>query len=121
MDFMFALFPIFFFFVFGLIAFTIISEIVRSAKKDRQNDNSPRLTVDAKLVAKRTATIYHGGTTSDIHHGRYGRSQYFATFEFESGDRLEFELEGREYGLLAEGDIGRLTFQGSRFLAFERK
>lgn len=117
MDFVFTLFPIFFFFIFGLIAFTIIGEIVRSVKKERQNNNSPRITVDAKIVAKRTAVVYRRSSTSNIRH----RSQYFATFEFESGDRLEFELEDSEYGLLAEGDIGKLTFQGSRFLAFERK
>lgn len=121
MDFLFVIFPIFFFLVFGLVVFTIIGEIVRSAKKERRNDSSPRLTVDAKLVAKRTATVYRGGTTSDIHHSHYGRNYYYATFEFESGDRLEFELEGKEYGLLAEGDVGKLTFKGSRFLAFERR
>ena len=27
---------------------------------------------------------------------------------------------GRDYGLMAEGDEGRLTFQGTRFLGFER-
>ena len=27
---------------------------------------------------------------------------------------------GLEYGMLAEGDAGRLTFQGTRYLSFER-
>lgn len=30
------------------------------------------------------------------------------------------EDSGREYGMLAEGDIGKLTFQGTRYLSFER-
>ena len=42
------------------------------------------------------------------------------SFEVESGDRMEFELRGSEYGLLAEGDLGKLTFQGTRYLGFER-
>ena len=42
------------------------------------------------------------------------------SFEVESGDRMEFELRGNEYGLLAEGDLGKLTFQGTRYLSFER-
>jgi hypothetical protein len=45
---------------------------------------------------------------------------YFATFELESGERLEFVLSGRAYGLLAEGDSGTLTYQGTRYHGFER-
>ena len=46
---------------------------------------------------------------------------YFSTFEFESGDRVEFRLSGREFGILAEGDSGTLTFQGTRYIDFARK
>ena len=38
----------------------------------------------------------------------------------ESEDRMEFQVSGIEYGILAEGDTGELTFQGTRYLAFER-
>jgi len=38
----------------------------------------------------------------------------------ESGDRFELQLQGQEYGLLVEGDRGKLTFQGTRFLEFQR-
>nr|WP_330380884.1 DUF2500 family protein [Anaerobutyricum hallii] len=31
-----------------------------------------------------------------------------------------FSVYGKEYGMLAEGDEGKLTFQGSRYLGFER-
>ena len=34
--------------------------------------------------------------------------------------RTEFGLSGREYGLLAEGDPGTLTFQGARDKGFVR-
>ncbi|MBQ3940215.1 MAG: DUF2500 family protein, partial [Oscillospiraceae bacterium] len=40
--------------------------------------------------------------------------------EFESGDRTELSLTGEQFGMLAEGDIGRLTFKGPQFLSFER-
>ncbi len=50
-----------------------------------------------------------------------GFTDYYLTFEVESGDRMEFEVEGEEYGLLAEGDRGILNFQGTRYLGFERK
>jgi hypothetical protein len=33
---------------------------------------------------------------------------------------MEFAVSGNQYGMIAEGDFGRLTFQGTRFLSFER-
>ena len=50
----------------------------------------------------------------------YNYSKYFVTFEFESGDRVEMPVDGSEYGLLVEGDTGKLTFQGTRYLGFQR-
>ena len=41
-------------------------------------------------------------------------------FQFVSGDRLELELKGHEYGLIVEGDNGKPTFQGSRYMDFKR-
>ena len=46
---------------------------------------------------------------------------YYATFQVESGDRMEFAVDGMEYGMLAEGDMGKLSFQGTRYLSFERE
>ena len=45
---------------------------------------------------------------------------YYATFQVESGDRMELTVSGSDYGYLVEGDHGKLTFQGTRFLGFER-
>lgn len=46
---------------------------------------------------------------------------YYVTFQVESGDRMEMSVSGSEYGTLAEGDKGKLTFQGTRFLTFNRE
>ncbi|HZX21864.1 MAG TPA: DUF2500 domain-containing protein [Clostridia bacterium] len=45
----------------------------------------------------------------------------YVTFEVESGNRMEFRVPGKEYGLLAENDIGKLTFLGIRYHKFKRK
>jgi hypothetical protein len=37
---------------------------------------------------------------------------FMVTFEFESGDRSEFHVSGKEYGLLSEDDTGMLSFKG---------
>ena len=39
-------------------------------------------------------------------------------FQVESGDRIEMSVSGSEYGKLTEGDEGKLTFQGTRYLQF---
>lgn len=48
-------------------------------------------------------------------------TRYYVTFQVDSGDRMELPMTGSEYGMLAEGDVGKLTFQGTRYLSFERK
>ena len=62
--------------------------------------------------------VQYGG-----HHGdsnAYADTRYFVTFQTENGERTELAVEGREYGMLAEGDSGQLTFQGTRYMGFER-
>jgi len=101
--------------IFGLAVGIILSNLFRSGKRWKKDNDSPRLTVPVKVVAKRYEDTYRRRKTVTS-----GRSRYYATFEVESGDRMELELEGPEYGLIVEGDKGNLTFQGSRFLKFER-
>lgn len=66
----------------------------------------------------------------DVHHHNTGDNNamhtttsttYYVTFQVASGDRMELRVDGREYGQLAEGDFGELTFQGTRYLGFERR
>lgn len=118
---MFDIFPILFFImfcmVFGLIAFTF----VRGFKEWNNNNHSPRLAVEATVVAKRTNVSrhsHHHGTGSGIHHST--STTYYVTFQVESGDRMELRMAGHEFGLLIEGDKGKLTFQGTRYLSFQR-
>lgn len=110
------------FFLLFIVAFVailgmILVTFVRELSQRNRNNHSPRLTVEATVVAKRQSFSSHrsGGemhtTTS---------TRYFATFQVESGDRMELRLSGTEYGQLAEGDTGKLSFQGTRYLGFER-
>lgn len=113
-------FEVLFFVVFALVIGGFLFTLIRGAAQWHKNNESPRLTVDASLVSRRTEVIrHHHGGADHIHHTTSTR--YYATFEVESGDRMEFSVSGQEYGLLAEGDEGRLTFQGTRFLGFERQ
>ena len=116
-----AVFPLLFLIFFIFILSMIIGSFVSGAKRKRKNDQSPRVTANAKVVSKRmqVGQNRHRHGNDDMTRS-YTYSKYFATFEFESGDRLELPVDGSEYGLLVEGDTGKLTFQGTRFLNFSR-
>ncbi len=48
-------------------------------------------------------------------------SFYYVTFEFEKDkERTEFMISGQTYGLIAEGDIGQLSYQGDKYIEFKR-
>jgi hypothetical protein len=109
------IFPIMFLLIFGIIIFAIIKGIGEWSNNNKQ----PILLVKAKVVSKRA----HTSNSSSIHDDHYNSSStsYHVTFEVESGDRMELQVNGSEYGKLAEGDAGKLTFQGTRYKNFERE
>lgn len=118
MDFMFSVFPVLFTMVFLLVFGTIVYTIFKSIKQEHKNNQSPRLTVEAKVVTKRTSYRKNGGRDN---HMSPGYTTYYVTFEVKSGDRMELSVQGHEYGMLVEGDFGELSFQGTRYLGFERR
>ena len=115
-DLMFSIFPFLFITVFVIVIGTFVVMAVRGVGTWSKNNASPRLTVSAQVVTKRTQVSHHHHQDSMSHTS----TAYFATFQVESGDRMEFSVSGAEYGMLAEGDQGSLTFQGTRYLGFER-
>lgn len=110
------MFTIIFLLALGILMATIIKGIMQWGK----NNASPRLTVSATVVAKRTDVTRRHGSSIDNHH-TFSSTRYYVTFQVESGDRMELQMTGPEYGMLAEGDRGRLTFQGTRYVSFERE
>ena len=63
-----------------------------------------------------TLTMFQNGDNTMMH----TFTTYYVTFQVESGDRMELTVDGSEYGMLVEGDIGKLSFQGTRYLGFQR-
>ena len=116
----FDMFGIMFTIVFVLAIGTFIVTAVRGIGQWNKNNNSPRLTVPATVVAKRTNVTRHHHGGANGHHHHHTSTTYYVTFQVESGDRMELNVDGTEYGLLVEGDNGKLTFQGTRYLGFER-
>lgn len=123
-DLMDSVFPILFILVFCLVIGTFIYVIANGVKEKRANDAAPVLTVEAVVKTKRMDSYYSSPSyDADGHMTRSGthHTTYYATFEVESGDRIELEVSDYDYGQLAEGDRGKLTFQRKRFLRFDRE
>jgi len=114
---LFALVPIFIGVVIVLVIGGIIFAVVKGIGTWAWNNGQPVQTVAARVVSKRTNT---SGTGAAMDSGGSVSTSYYVTFEQESGERQEFGVSGREYGLLAEGDAATLTFQGTRYKGFAR-
>lgn len=48
-------------------------------------------------------------------------TMHYVTFEGEGGSRTEVVVEGKDYGLLVEGDKGTLSMKGHAFQGFQRQ
>ena len=112
-----SVFPVLFTVMFVLILGVIIATLVRNVGQWHNNNKSPRLTVHATVVSKRMEVTRQLDVNSHMSHSS---TWYYATFQVESGDRMELSIPDRDYGYLVEGDRGSLTFQGTRFLSFNR-
>ena len=99
------------FFLLFVIVFVVV--LVRNLREWSRNNAAPRLSVPATVVTKRRSHHHNAGTHASS-------TSYYATFQFESGDRLELRLPWHDAGMIAEGDHGTLHFQGTRYLGFDR-
>ena len=115
--------------IFSLMFVIVIGMFVVVAVKGigqwNKNNQSPRLTVPASVTAKRTNVSHHRHANAGDMTGAHGfhstsSTSSYVTFQVESGDRMELSVTGRDYGMLSEGDTGKLSFQGTRYLGFER-
>lgn len=110
-------FPIPFMIVGGLIFLIVIgvsaTVMVKGLAQWSRNNASPVVTTSAVVTSKRTDVS--GGSNE-----RRAITSYLVTFETPTGERHEMRMPGSNYGILSEGDEGRLTFQGTRYRGFER-
>lgn len=119
-------FDFIFVFVFGFVMVCFVFVIVNGIAEWNRNNHSPRLTIHAVVISKRTKVTHnHHAAMGDSTgaHGYHSTAStfYYITFQSDSGDRMELRVKSGDYGMIAQGDEGSLTFQGTRFLNFQRK
>lgn len=99
--------------VWALIIVVVGRGALNTLRQRRANREAPQLTFPARVIGKRDS-VSGGGNSS-------ARTTYYVTFERLDLQRLELEVEGSEFGMLAVGDYGRLTHQGTWYLGFVRE
>ncbi|CAM2778839.1 DUF2500 domain-containing protein [Paenibacillus sediminis] len=104
-------------FFFVVILAIIIISAGKGIYQWSNNNRQPLLTVQSVIVSKRMDVSHHHDQDHTVSRSQ---TRYYVTFEVESGDRMEFGISGAEFGQCAEGDEGKLTFQGTRYLGFQR-
>lgn len=107
--------------ILGLIFISgifILVMVIKSIAKHKKDKSLPLTAAEVIVVAKRHKTREFGG---DRDHTRSFMNSYFITFQFKTtGERQEFKVLERDFGLIAEGDEGTLWHQGDIFSRFER-
>lgn len=97
--------------IWVIIFLLIIFHFVKFVYEWIKNNVSPIVSKQVKVVAKR---MDYAGTPNGS-----GYTLYYITFEdIYSGVRKEFRVKAKQFGIIAEGDCGILTYQGTRFLSF---
>ncbi|OKP95139.1 DUF2500 domain-containing protein [Paenibacillus sp. P46E] len=106
--------PIFLAVVIGIVAVSAGRGLLAWSR----NNRSPLLTTPARIVSKRSELRQQ--LQEDSNNSRTNTT-YYLTYELENGVRMEFKVDGNEYGMSAEGDRGILTYQGTRYQGFQRQ
>ncbi|MNO24808.1 hypothetical protein D3C76_146370 [compost metagenome] len=107
--------PIFLAVVIGIVAVSAGRGLLQWSR----NNSSPIMTIPARIVSKRSE-VRQQQLQDDSNNSRTSTT-YYLTYESDSGARMEFKVDGNEYGMSAEGDRGILTYQGTRYHGFQRQ
>lgn len=113
-DFLFSAVPFLVFVIFAIVIMIFITSLVKGAGQYFRNNSIPEEQIPARLVTKRLHTWGGHGNMS-------AHTSYYATFETEKGERMEFPVGSQFSGMHVEGDTGILTHRGTRFIGFERE
>ena len=90
-----------------LMAIFLLFDVILPAIKDKKIE-LPMEKANVVIVSKRISGNFGGA------------GKFFVTAEFEDSHRKEFKIDFKEFGLIAEGDKGELTFKGEQYISFAR-
>ena len=104
-----------------LSSIIIITSIIIIIVNWLKNKLSPKVVVQSTISNKymKKNNVYRQG---DFAPGIHLREiiTYYVTFNIESGEDIEFRVSKSKYLKLKKGNKGKLTYQGGRFIRFDR-
>ena len=117
-------------FVILISTILIITLLINLFKKVRQwnyNNGQPVLTFDAVVVSKKIdvtrgirKTVHNKDTDTAL--SRYAQTvKYYVTFQVENGECITFRVKLKDYNRLIERSLGKITYQGTRYLRFVKR
>ena len=117
------LIPIFFYVMFAVAIVIIAVTGVKGFRQRRANDAAPVQEMAATVSGKRApgSSALRPKAAEASGQGCATRTTYYAAFQTGDGNRMEFQVSQADYNRLAEGEQGTLTFQGTRYLGFQRE
>ena len=97
-----------------LVNVYIVFRVYEYFIEKKEEGNLPVREEIATIVSKRKKITPYGAKR--LVHGV--RKSYYATFQFQDGQRVELTVYEYQYEQLIIGDIGHLHFQGKKCLTF---
>ena len=112
-------------FIYGfgaLIVGAILFALLRGLYIWNKNNHSPRVTEEAEVYTKRQDFSTFTNRSRNTQFGSYRsiRVRYFVVFQTKNSGAVKLKVSSDDFDMLREGEKGLLTFQGTRFLGFEK-
>jgi len=102
--------------IFFIVTWTFIIVFIKVVTKWSINNKQPILDVECTVISKKLETK----TSINSSKSNKTLTNYYITFELKSTKIIELKVNKREYCMIKENDKGRLTFQCTKFLGFQR-
>ena len=114
------IFTLMLFFLFLIASIGILTMMFNNGPVLTYNSSKPVLTVEGRIISKRFKTFQDTQNFGDMIPSYNYLAMYYVTFELEDKEQLEFCVSANEYEEFNEGDTGKLSYQGNKYLGFER-
>ncbi|WP_291574456.1 DUF2500 domain-containing protein [Clostridium sp. UBA4548] len=114
------IFTLMLFFLFLIASIGFLTMMFNNGAVLTYNSSKPVLTVEGRIISKRFKTFQDTQNFGDMIPSYNYLAMYYVTFELEDKEQLEFCVSANEYEEFNEGDTGKLSYQGNKYLGFER-
>lgn len=102
---------------FAIIIGGITYQQIQKMRVSAHNDTLPVLATSATLISKRKDVIAQPPGINPKNQIAPS-TMFFASFRLPEGQTVEVQVDNLQFAGLTEGEQGRLTYRGTRFLGF---